>query len=111
MTHTYKTAVFIETAHFTHWISTYLNDKEYCELQYYLMEHPEAGNIIPGGNGVRKIRWGRQGSGKSGGYRIIYYWAKARDQIYMLTAYSKTEHENIDAKTLAQIAKQLGEIK
>ena len=43
--------------------------------------------------------------------RAIYYWAKARDEIYMLTMYSKSEAENLDKKTLAQIAKQLGSIK
>ena len=103
--------VFIETSQFTHWLTRYLKDDEYRELQSYLMEHPEAGVIIKGGGGIRKIRWAREGTGKSGGARIIYYWAKAPSQIYMLTAYAKNEKENIDAATLARIAKQLGEIK
>lgn len=75
------------------------------------MEHPEAGSIIQGSGGIRKLRWARQGMGKSGGTRIIYYWAKSCEQIYLLTAYSKNEKENIDAATLAKIAKQLGEMK
>jgi hypothetical protein len=111
MTYNYKTAVFIETTTFTNWISKYLNDEEYRELQQYLMENPEAGKIISGGGGVRKLRWARQGMGKSGGIRVIYYWAKAPEQIYLLTAYSKSERENIDAATLAKIAKQLGTLK
>jgi hypothetical protein len=103
--------VFIETSHFSHWVTRYFKDDEYRELQNYLMEHPEAGVIIKGGGGIRKLRWAREGTGKSGGARIIYYWAKPLSQIYMLTAYAKNEKENMDAVTLARIAKQLGEMK
>lgn len=81
------------------------------ELQLYLMEHPDAGDIISGGGGVRKLRWARQGMGKSGGVRTIYYWAKPHHQIFMLTMYSKSERENIDKATLAKIAKTLESIK
>ncbi len=75
------------------------------------MERPEAGQIIRCSGGVRKLRWARQGIGKSGGLRIIYYWQKTKEQIYLLTVYSKSEQENIDTATLALIAKQLGAIK
>lgn len=109
---TYNTnMVFVETSLFTRLVVEYLSDEEYRELQQYLMEHPEAGQIIRGSGGIRKMRWARQGMGKSGGVRIIYYWAKGRDQIYMLTIYSKSERENIDKETLARIAKQLETIK
>jgi hypothetical protein len=50
---------------------------------------------------------GRQGMGKSGGVRIIYYWAKSHQEIFLLTLYSKNERENIDATTLKRIAKEL----
>lgn len=110
MTYT-KSVVFVETTHFTHWIKTLLSDEEYRELQNYLMEHPESGKIIRGSGGVRKLRWTRQGMGKSGGIRTIYYWAKTKEQIYLLTVYSKSERENIDAATLTRIAKQLEEMK
>ena len=106
-----RALVFIETKLFTQLVKTYLSDDEYRELQQYIMKNPEIGKIIRGGNGVRKARWASEGKGKSGGVRTIYYWAKARDQIYMLTMYSKTEKENIDKKTLAQIAKELEEMK
>lgn len=110
MTYT-KTMVFVETSHFSSWILDYLNDEEYREFQTYLMENPEAGKIIRGSGGIIKIRWAWKKRGKSGGVRIIYYWAKAREQIYLLTAYSKSERETIDAATLARIAKQLEGIK
>jgi mRNA-degrading endonuclease RelE of RelBE toxin-antitoxin system len=81
--------VFIETAHFSQLVSKYLSDEDYRKMQLYLMEHPDAGDIIRGSGGVRKLRWSRQGMGKSGGVRTIYYWAKARDQIYLLYTVSQ----------------------
>jgi hypothetical protein len=102
-----KTLVFIETKLFTQLVKDYLNDEEYGELQQYIMKNPEIGKIITGSGGVRKIRWAREGMGKSGGVRTIYYWAKTKDQVYMLTMYSKSEKEDIDKKTLAQITKEL----
>lgn len=110
MTYT-KTVVFVETSHFSSWISEYLKDEEYREFQTYLMENPEAGKIIRGSGGIRKVRWAGNQRGKSGGVRIIYYWSKTREQIYLLTAYSKSERETIDAATLAKIAKHLEGIK
>lgn len=102
-----RTLVFIETKLFTHLVKEYLSDEEYGELQQYIMKNPEVGKIINGSGGVRKVRWARKGMGKSGGVRTIYYWTKIRDQVYMLTMYSKSEKENIDKKTLAQISKEL----
>ena len=58
---------FIESPLFSKYLSDYLADDEYLALQEYLCEHPEAGDLIRGSGGVRKLRWGRQGSGKSGG--------------------------------------------
>jgi hypothetical protein len=98
---------FIETTLFTSLISEYLGDEEYREMQNYLMELPEAGKIIRGSGGIRKLRWSRPGMGKSGGVRVIYYWAKSHHEMYMLTLYSKNERENIDAATLKRIAKEL----
>jgi hypothetical protein len=102
-----RTLVFVETKLFTYLVKEYLSDDEYRELQQYMMKNPEAGKIIRGSGGVRKIRWSREGIGKSGGVRTIYYWAKEHDQMYMLTMYSKSQKEDIDKKTLAKIAKEL----
>lgn len=106
-----KTLVFVETKLFTQLVKEYLSDDEYSDLQTHMMKHPEAGKIISGTGGIRKIRWAREGMGKSGGIRAIYYWSKNRDQFYMLTMYTKTEKDNIDKKTLAEIAKHLENIK
>lgn len=64
---------FAETRLFTRLVQEYLSDEEYLALQEFLAEHPEAGEVIPGSGGVRKIRWGGKGRGKRGGYRVIYF--------------------------------------
>lgn len=99
--------IFVETSQFTALLDNYLNDDEYRKLQNSLLENPEAGVIIRGSGGIRKIRWAARGKGKSGGIRIIYYWAPTPERIYLLTLYSKGEQENIDAATLKRITKLL----
>ena len=59
------------------------------------MLRPEAGDVIPGSGGLRKIRWGIPGSGKRGGLRLIYYWAIPMDTIYMLLIYRKSRQDDL----------------
>jgi len=63
--------IFIETAAFSKTIQALLTDDEYRELQGALLENPARGDLIPGGAGLRKLRWARQGMGKSGGLRTV----------------------------------------
>ena len=65
-------------------------------MQISLMEHPNAGDLIRGSGGIRKIRWAAQGRGKSGGVRVIYYRANVSEHVYLLTLYG-SERSNIDA--------------
>lgn len=65
--------VIIETSVFTRQVQKLLNDEEYQELQLALAEGPDLGVIIGGSGGLRKVRWSRQGRGKRGGVRVIYY--------------------------------------
>jgi len=53
---------------------------------------------MKGTGGCRKIRWAKDGSGKSGGIRVIYYWITEDHQIYMLLAFAKNEQENLTAE-------------
>lgn len=99
--------LFVETRLFSGLLPKYLSDEEYRELQAFLMAHPDAGDVIRGSGGIRKVRWAIKGKGKSGGIRAIYYWVKVRDHIYLLTLYGKSERADIDAATLKRIAKQL----
>jgi len=60
------------------------------EVQQFLSRLPTTGELIRGGNGCRKLRWNVRGGGERGGVRVVYYWVMAKDQIMLLTAYSKT---------------------
>ena len=99
--------IFIETSTFTKLIGSYLTDDEYLGLQKFLLEHPNAGNIVRGSGGVRKIRWTMTGRGKSGGIRVIYYWKKRDDEIWLLTVYGKSEKETIPGHILKKIAEEI----
>lgn len=94
---------FIETPLFTKALARYLDDDEYAGLQHHLNEHPEAGVVVPGTGGVRKLRWAVSGRGKRGGLRVIYYLRSARGEIWMLTLYGKNVRENIPAHLLKQM--------
>jgi hypothetical protein len=98
---------FVETSTFTKLIYTYLSDNEYLGMQVYLLKNPEAGKLVPGSGGVRKLRWGQAGKGKRGGVRIIYYFKKRLAEIWMLTIYGKSDIENIPAHILKQIAEEI----
>lgn len=101
--------IFIETPTFTKLITSLLSDDEYRGLQAKLLKDPAAGDVIPGGGGLRKIRWGKQSSGKRGGIRTIYYWASAQDEIRMLLAYSKAESADLtpeQVKLLKQVVER-----
>ena len=90
----------IETPIFTKKIMDIFSDDEYREMQWSLAINPEAGPVIPGGGGLRKLRWRASGRGKSGGVRIIYY-VYARDQkIYLLYPYKKSEQADLTHKQL-----------
>jgi hypothetical protein len=67
---------------------------------------PGAGDLIPGGGGLRKLRWKAKGRGKSGGYRVIYYWRNQQGEIWLLVIYAKNEEANIPAHTLRQLKKE-----
>jgi hypothetical protein len=101
----------IETSIFAKLIYTYLTDDEYLGLQGFLLKYPEAGKVVPGSGGVRKLRWAIAGKGKRGGIRVIYYFKKQNDEIWMLTVYGKSEIDNIPAHVLRQIAKEVKDVK
>jgi hypothetical protein len=72
-----------------------------------MFKFPEAGNVVPGSGGVRKLRWSLAGRGKRGGLRVIYYFKKQEDEIWMLTIYGKSQLDNIPAHILRQIAEEV----
>ena len=101
--------IFIETSVFTRQISELITDSSYRLLQQWLIASPEAGGLIRGGGGCRKIRWNATRSGKRGGIRVIYYWISREDRILMLLAYSKSRRGDLtpeQVRTLGALAKR-----
>ncbi len=98
---------FIESPLFSKYLPDYLADDEYLALQEFLCEHPEAGDIIRGSGGVRKLRWGRQGSGKSGGVRVCYYVRTRAGQMLMLVIYAKSARDAIPGHVLKAIKEEM----
>src|SRR6266576_2377187 len=83
--------IFIELPPFERHRSTYLDDDAFLSLQNLLMSHPEAGDLIPGTGGLRKLRFAdeRRGKGKRGGLRVIYYWWESGSQFWLFTVFDK----------------------
>ena len=94
--------IFIETPIFTKRIQKAMDDDTYAALQQELVKHPDAGDVIQGSGGIRKVRWGGSGHGKRGGSRTLYFWNCA-GRIYMLYVYLKNEKEDITATQLKQL--------
>jgi hypothetical protein len=93
----------IETSYFTRRVIELLPDDEYRELQAILIARPDTGPVIPGGGGLRKIRWSASGHGKRGGARIVYYWATAQEHVLMLFIYAKNEIDNLTPKQIKML--------
>ena len=94
---------FIESAAFDRVRSVYLDDDEYADLQQFMMGQPEAGRLVPGSGGVRKLRWYRKGMGKRGGLRLIYFVRYQPNEFWMLALYAKTKQEKVPGHILKQL--------
>jgi hypothetical protein len=98
---------FVETKLFTKLVQEYLSDDEYAVLQQSLLVNPDAGDVIPGSSGVRKLRWAVAGRGKRGGLRVIYFLRRHNEEIWMLTLYAKNVADNIPANVLKKIKEEI----
>jgi len=98
--------VIVETRGFTTRIHELLPDDDYRLLQLELVRQPEAGRVIRGTGGLRKLRWAASGRGKRGGARVIYFWHAKSQHLLMLFVYPKNERSDLTAaqrRTLRRI--------
>ena len=72
-----------------------LSEAERQDVIRYLAQQPKAGDLLEGTGGVRKLRWGRGGQGKSGGVRVIYYFHDEQMPLYLLTLFAKGDQANL----------------
>lgn len=72
------------------------SDEELQEFTDFIARNPEAGNLIPGLHGVRKVRWAREGVGKRGGVRVIYYFYNEALPIFLMDMYAKSSRGDLD---------------
>ena len=93
-------ALFVELPPFARFRADYLDDEGFRSLQTLLMRNSEAGDVIEGTGGLRKLRYAdaRRGKGKRGGLRVIYYWWAAGRQFWLFTLYDKDEADDLTAK-------------
>jgi hypothetical protein len=86
-------AIFVELPPFERNRQDYLNDENFYAFQKTLMQNPEAGDVIEGTEGLRKIRYAdeKRGKEKRGGLRVIYYWWASGQQFWLFTLYNKNE--------------------
>jgi mRNA-degrading endonuclease RelE of RelBE toxin-antitoxin system len=90
--------VFIETPIFTADVQELLSDEDYAAVQQFLVTQPNAGDVIAGTGGLRKIRWTTAGRGKRGGTRVIYYHVVAQAQIRMILIYRKGIKDDLTSR-------------
>lgn len=86
----------VETAPFLRDAKALLSEDERASLVLFLGKNPEAGDLIEDTGGVRKLRWARKGGGKSGGYRVLYYYYSERIPLFVLGIYAKNAKESVD---------------
>ena len=104
-------ATFVELPPFERVRQSYLDDAAYRQLQDELMANPEAGDVIEGTGGLRKLRQPdpRRGKGKRGGLRVIYYWWLGGDQFWLFSVYDKDQADDLtpeQRKVLKQLLKR-----
>lgn len=102
--------IFVELPPFIAFAAEWWSDESVRRLQNVLMANPDAGDVIRGGSGIRKLRWSARGRGKHGGARVIYYWHLPGDCIYLIYAYAESEREALtpaQVKTLASLMKDI----
>jgi len=88
-----------------------LGEAERIALVEFLAHNPEAGDLIKGTGGLRKLRWARAGEGKRGGFRAIYYFFTSEVPIYLLAVYAKSQQIDLSAEQKRRLTALAEELK
>jgi hypothetical protein len=96
----------IETSVFIKYSKEVWTDEERIEFITWIANNPLAGDVIPRTGGCRKVRWVRQGAGKRGGARVIYYNQLEKGNIGLLIVYAKAKFDNLPSEFLEQLRKE-----
>jgi hypothetical protein len=92
-------------------VSALLHAEERMALEFFIACAPEDHPVIPGAGGFRKARWARRGQGKSGGFRVVYFFIPEAGRIYMAAIYAKSRKETLSAADQNVLAKLAAQIK
>ena len=98
---------FVESSLFTKQVHDYLTDDDYRIFQTFLAVSPDAGDVVRGSGGVRKVRWNRRGTGKSGGVRVMYFVRSEAGEIWLLLIYAKSAIDSIPGYILKALKEEM----
>lgn len=97
----HETPTFVEEA------AKLWSTDERLEFFSWIASEPEAGSVIAGSGGCRKVRWSRSGMGKQGGVRVIYFAQLEAGELCMLLIYPKSARDSIPGHILKDIRKEM----
>jgi hypothetical protein len=98
---------FVESPLFTKQVHDYLTDDEYRVFQLFLAANLDVGAVVRGSGGVRKVRWNRRGTGKSGGVRVLYFVRTEAGEIWLLVIYAKSAIDSIPGHILKALKEEM----
>ena len=97
----------VETQLFQKQWPAYWTEEERGEFASFIFANSDAGDVVPESGGLRKVRWKRQGTGKSGGVRVIYFTKNEAEELILLTLYAKSKTDNLSGPQLKEIRRAL----
>lgn len=101
----------VETTLFMRQAADLWSDDDRSDFVDFIAANPEAGDVIPETGGIRKVRWRRQGSGKRGGLRVIYFYHDTGNPLYLLMVYAKARQEDLSPDEKKRVSALVAAIK
>lgn len=93
----------IETPTFVKQAAAIWSEEERLAFISWIAANPSAGDVIPGAEGARKIRWSVQSKGKRGGVRVIYFHLSEQGVVYLVAIYRKSDRENLSVSEIKKV--------